>query len=549
MTSLQCDKEVAVFQWTIRNKLLLGVGTLIFSVCILAFSGFRGVYSYRELARSIKVRASELPLAADLTQKISHLRVCLSRVRDSRGVSGFTTHDDNTAIDRQILRDNFHFSLLAVNESLRAYRSQLENGEASDPLIGDSTRELAAVAKIQQSLKRVRDINGRADWMLDDIKVEALDEELEHMHRESQLLPTYLQERMHNFAGEVRGQYRAWIALTWITFIIAVLMLGLMLVFLWKSVFKPIQALIEESRKIPRSDFKHRIPIQNEDEVSELATAMNQLTDRFQTIRDDLDNQVTQRTKEVVRSEQLASVGFLAAGVSHEINNPLASIAMCAESLESRLHDILQTDDELPDEEHNQEVDVLRTYLKCIQDEAFRCKRITESLLDYSRMNEVERKATDLAEVTQSVIEMLQNMGKCQEETITFQHDRSVIVWANAQELKQVLVNLLTNGLDAVDPGGEVRLVLTTDDSMAKLVIADNGCGMTDEVMQHLFEPFYTRRRSGQGTGLGLSITERIIADHEGKIVAHSDGPGHGSQFNITLPLVNHEQKKGSQAA
>ena len=100
--------------------------------------------------------------------------------------------------------------------------------------------------------------------------------------------------------------------------------------------------------------------------MAELAEAMNDMTARFQEIRDDLDAQVQQRTKQVVRSEQLASVGFLAAGVAHEINNPLASIACAAESLEARLHEILHADNDVH-EEQREEIDVLRRYLRMIQ--------------------------------------------------------------------------------------------------------------------------------------------------------------------------------------
>ena len=98
--------------------------------------------------------------------------------------------------------------------------------------------------------------------------------------------------------------------------------------------------LIEGSRRVAAGEFGYRIKLDTRDEMSELADAMNDMTARFQAIRDDLDRQVQERTKQVVRSEQLASVGFLAAGVAHEINNPLASIALCAESLEGRLHEV-----------------------------------------------------------------------------------------------------------------------------------------------------------------------------------------------------------------
>jgi signal transduction histidine kinase len=101
------------------------------------------------------------------------------------------------------------------------------------------------------------------------------------------------------------------------------------------------------------------------------------------------------------------------------------------------------------------------------------------------------------------------------------------------------VLNLLTNGLDSVDPGGTVRVELALRDGQAEMSVSDDGCGMTPEVLDQLFEPFFTRRRGGQGTGLGLSIVYRIVADHEGSIEVHSDGPGRGSKFRVRLPLAH----------
>ena len=153
---------------------------------------------------------------------------------------------------------------------------------------------------------------------------------------------------------------------------------------------------------------------------------MNNRTQRFQEIRDDLNNQVQQRTKEVVRSEQLASVGFLAAGVAHEINNPLASIALCAESLEDRVREILpatpphsdaesDSDGDRPSERSEArpatiagaDIEVLQDYLRMIQDEAFRCKGITDGLLDFSRLNDVEKTNVDLSDLVSGVADMV----------------------------------------------------------------------------------------------------------------------------------------------
>ncbi|MCH7729481.1 MAG: HAMP domain-containing histidine kinase, partial [Planctomycetes bacterium] len=230
-------------------------------------------------------------------------------------------------------------------------------------------------------------------------------------------------------------------------------------------------------------------------------------------------------------------------GVAHEINNPLASIAWAAESLELRMHDIIQHNEDLPDGEQNDEIVVLRKYLRRIQDEAFRCKGITERLLDYSRLGDSERTRTDLGELVEGVIEMVRDLGRYREKQIVFESNKPVFAAVNPQEIKQVVLNLITNGLDSLEPGGQVTIHLSKSAERAQFVITDTGCGMTEDVLDNLFEPFFTRRRDGQGTGLGMSITYRIISEHGGNIEARSDGPGCGSTISFELPLVKNEQK------
>jgi signal transduction histidine kinase len=279
---------------------------------------------------------------------------------------------------------------------------------------------------------------------------------------------------------------------------------------------------------------------------------MNDMTSRFQRIRDDLDRQikerdeqVRQRTKEVVQQEKLASVGYLAAGVAHEINNPVAAVAWAAEALEMRLHDVIQDQVSPGEPEEDSDAAVLQNYLRTIQEEAFRCKGITDRLLDFSRMGDMEKQDTDIAELVEGVIDMVRHLGKYRDKKIDFQSAGPVIAPANSQEIKQVVLNLITNALDSIEVGGTVTIEVSGTAERAELIVRDDGCGMTEDVIQHLFEPFYTRRRDGQGTGLGLSITSRIVQDHGGEIVPYSDGPGRGSQFRVTLPLVaKHEEER-----
>ena len=249
----------------------------------------------------------------------------------------------------------------------------------------------------------------------------------------------------------------------------------------------------------------------------------------MQATRDDLIRQVNERSRQLVRSERLVSVGFLAAGVAHEINNPLASIAFCAEGLQRRLNDIALR--------YPQEGEVILKYLGMIESEAFRCKEITQNLLEFSRVGERRRDATDLAGLVQGVLEMSQLLPSCAGKQIFFQPQARPVLLANAQDVKSVVLNLVVNALDSMDEGGVLSITLRQHGPMAEVIFQDTGCGMEAEILENIFEPFFTRSRTGKGTGLGLFISHQIIAQHDGSIEANSEGPGRGSMFTVRLPL------------
>jgi signal transduction histidine kinase len=529
--------------WPIRNKLQLGLGLLAVSVLTLFGSAYYGLYGYRSLVKGLSARSTELPLADELSQCVADLRVSLSQVQE-RLVYGPTelvpqkSGTDENKWDTDDLRETYRTSFVLLRRTLDKYRRALDaNRLRSDEAIGDDSQERLTLAEIDAVLVRIQEYDTGDDgvnWMLDgDGTVRRLRGEVENLRRLASKLPSHLHDRLHKLANEVHSQYRLAIVLAWITIGLATALLIAAVQLFRKWIARPLATLVEGSREVAAGKFDHRMHLESQDEMHELAEAFNDMTARFQEIRDDLDCQVRERTKQVVRSEQLASVGFLAAGVAHEINNPLASIAMCSESLESRLSKVLA---ELGDS-HAAERDVIRSYLDMIQKEAFRCKQITEKLLDFSRMGDPERHNTDLRELVTGVIEMVCHLGKNQSKNVRLASGPPVIAEVCPQELKQVVLNLITNALDSLDTGGAVTISVASRGAEALIIVEDNGCGMTEEVIQHLFEPFFTRRRNGQGTGLGLSITYRIVEEHHGQITAQSAGPGKGSKFTVTLPL------------
>ncbi len=531
-------------RWPIRKKLLVGGFLLIVTLLSLSFSGFQGAYAYRGLAKGLSRRAVELPLASELHQHVSDLRVIVGRIDYDKK---FPAESHGEEVSLMTLHHDFESHLIHVRKTLDSYRDQLRENQIyqdSTGVIGDSEEEWETARQIDETLGRIDRLQTKEDWILTAVNIEDLEKELDELYLLSAQLPTFLQQRMHGLANDVRGHYRTWIVLTWVTTLVALILVLTLAGLFYQWVFCPLRILIRGSRRVANGEFDHRIQINSQDEMRVLGDAMNNMTQRFQEIRDDLDGQVRQRTREVVQSERLAGVGFLAAGVAHEINNPLASIALCAESLEDRLHDVFQADDALPDDVHNEEVTILRNYLRMIQDEAFRCKNITERLLDFSRISEVEKQDADLDEIVQGVIDMVGHIGKYKEKQIVYEPSAAVIAPVVTQEFKQVVLNLLTNALDSLERGGVVTVNLKQNGPFAELRVKDNGCGMCDEVRQHLFEPFFTRRRDRQGTGLGLSITYRIVIDHGGRIEAKSDGPGTGSELLVQLPLANTEPRE-----
>ncbi|RLS35711.1 MAG: HAMP domain-containing protein [Planctomycetota bacterium] len=527
----------------IRRKLFLGGMLVLLMVALLSASSFLGTYSYRRLVRGLSSRAAELPLASDLGESVATLRLVHARALAGDAVARAVAvevflptpfvnagdDDEELEPDPGPCSGSFDEALARSKRALDAYRVELEEGDVGNVPFSDRSRERDTVGKIADCLQEIRAAVG-SGAPLDSEQWQRIGTDLGRLSALSAMLPTFLQEHLHDLSSEVRTGYRMLIVTTWAAAMTAAGLLAGLAILTYRWVFRPLRLLGNGSRRVAAGDFAYRLNLDSRDEMAELAEALNDMTERFQEIRDDLDSQVQLRTREVVRSEQLASVGFLAAGVAHEINNPLAAIAMCAESLESRLAGLAMDD---------VEAQVARRYLELIQNEAFRCKGITEKLLDFSRLGEVRRQPTAIMALVSDVAEMLRHVGRFAGRSIDIESGPDLLVMVNPQEVKQVVLNLLVNALDCVEESGQVRVGVRRSAGTAVVTFTDDGCGMTEEVLEHLFEPFFTRRKMGQGTGLGLSIVHRIVADHGGRIEAKSDGPGRGATFRVTLPLAD----------
>lgn len=341
-------------------------------------------------------------------------------------------------------------------------------------------------------------------------------------------IPAVTQE-LNREVFDARQFHKFLSSIIYVSGVVALLILLFLFRLVYVSFYQPVQKLHEGARRVTNEDFTYRVRINSTDEFGEFASAFNSMIDRFQDIKSNLDQQVRMRSKQLVRSERLAGVGFLAAGVAHEINNPLSAIAMAAESLEDRV-ETLSSPVDAGDRE------VFANYLKMIQRESERCRSITGKLLDFARGQEGVRQRVDVASTIREVLEIISHLGKFKGRNIIFDYPRPCYLEANGAEIKQVILNLTTNALEALADGGVLTITIREQSEQIEIAFRDNGMGMSQEVLDNLFEPFYTSKQGGQGTGLGLSISHRIIDDHQGSIEAHSDGPGTGSTFLVKLP-------------
>lgn len=234
------------------------------------------------------------------------------------------------------------------------------------------------------------------------------------------------------------------------------------------------------------------------------------------------------------QAEKLAAIGQLSAGIMHEINNPLATIAACAESLGYRLDDLDRSGVTLAPE--------TRDFLGIIETEVVRCKQIVDGLLDFSHPKQARKERVNLNDVVERTLFLLKHHVRFKKLTVQADLDPAIgrIPQANSEQLVQVFMALLLNAMDAMGERGTVALVTRVGSDAANGVIAeviDQGHGIARGELSKIFEPFYTTKGPGQGTGLGLSICYGIVQEHGGRIEVDST-LGQGSTFRVILPVV-----------
>jgi signal transduction histidine kinase len=311
-----------------------------------------------------------------------------------------------------------------------------------------------------------------------------------------------------NFVVSTEATSRNSLSLVFSCVTVAMIVIGYVLAI---TISRPIIRLREVSNAVASGDLDQQSGLQRRDEIGDLARSF-----------DSMVYQLKNRTAELIQSEKLSAIGQMAAGIAHDVKNPLAVVKGMSEELK---------------EDFRSEPQMLE-YLDMISKNADRANTIISDLMKFSRESKFEKSYLNLFDTVTSALrltEYLARKGKVQVELV--KRGDKLMLYYDPQQIEQVLINLIQNAIQAMPKGGKLTLAVGEHNHSAIIQVQDTGVGIPEENIKKIFDPFFTTKSIGEGTGLGLSVSYGIIKNHDGDIRVQSK-VGKGTIFTIRLPLA-----------
>jgi len=295
---------------------------------------------------------------------------------------------------------------------------------------------------------------------------------------------------------------------------------------LLRRVLQPVEELRDVTERFGRGELDLKPEIMRNDELGQLAQAFKTMAGDLRRSQIDLQQRVEERSREVLQSAKLAQLGTLAAGIAHEINNPLASIVACSDGL---LRDLARGGGDPAG---------MQEYLEILRKEAMRARDITATLLRFAHQDQAGRERFDLGAQVAEIATLFTHQVEARGVSLTVERDPGEALEIDGEpgEWRQVFFNLLRNALDASPAGSTITIRARRDGGDVELEVEDRGEGIPKELREQVFEPFFTTKGPGKGTGLGLAIVHRIVVAHGGSI--RIDGNEPGTRFTIRVPAA-----------
>ncbi len=513
---------------TLRNRLILT--TLVTVACLLSVAG-TALWAVSTMAESLVWIAAEYNELRLIDQARNEMTVAGGMLRTDR--PDFELID--TKLNEAMISLRDYMQLQGGDEYGVGKKVTAEHQDAEERTSSTVTRALESITLRAHELHQQAIINPavKAWTEVDIIEMSALNKRLSS---DLDKLAEEADVAVLNAHDRGRATMRHTLLTLTVVCLFAAWVAALSGFSQYRAIVPTLARMRDRVREIASGRLDQRLAYRGRDEFADLAVDFNRMVAELEALYQNLEERVETKSRQLVRSERLASAGYLAAGIAHEINNPLSIIAGHAELA---LKDIHNNRDGPEDVESIQGLEIIR-------DEAFRCKQIIEKLLSLIRNPDAPHTMVGMGPLAHGVASLIHGLKQFKGRTldVRIEADDALDVVAHEAEMKQVLLNLTINAMEAVaDGSGRVQIIGHQNNGAVEVSVIDNGNGMTPEVISRVFEPFYTEKRGTEerGNGLGLSIVHAIIQDHGGTIEAHSDGLGHGSRFTFRLP-TSHSQ-------
>jgi len=550
----------------IRDKLFLSFGLYILLAVILGF------FAYKDL-RTISTKLVLVETADDITNTILEVRryeknfllfkdsESLAELQKYLGVLKNSIAAIQTEIVLEIGSDNYTMMKAAIAEYERLVTAIAENyttQEEQEALVrerGQQTELAVTGAELQSLLvlrryeknvmlyrnKEVYDVFKRT---YDASPLSSHSEVERYQATVARLYDLYEEEKqsldkmrlkareIQAFTQNLSKKERADIATTIkMSINLQVLALALIVVVgivinikLATSIATPIRTLEKISRKIAEGDFSEHIEVKGKDELSSLETAFNQMEDRLKNALWSLEHTIEklrEKQAQLVEAEKLALVGKLAAGIAHEINNPLTSVLTFSN---------LMLEQCPPDDPRHDK-------LKLMARETNRARTIVRQLLNFGRETVIKPEKININQPVSEIVDSLAAQDAFKGIGLEMKlGDNLPVVNADPAQIGQVVMNLLLNAIHSITPPGRIEVVTRRAESSVEILFKDTGAGIPEENIHKIFDPFFTTKDATKGTGLGLAVSYGIIKKHAGEIEVAST-MGKGTTFIVRLPI------------
>lgn len=314
--------------------------------------------------------------------------------------------------------------------------------------------------------------------------------------------------------------YEAWRRYLVFSVISALVPNLLLLLLVLRTVSRPLQRITLTAVEVAKGAYGTEVDLRkSNDEIGLLASSFNEMSRKMASDIDELQR----LNEQLIRAEKLAAMGTLAAGVAHEVNNPLASISSLVQMMRSQ-------------EGHSVET---RERLNLISAQIDRIKQVTQDMTNFARSRPAARSEVDVNNVIRTALRLSSFDKAFQDLDVNTELGEGLpAVFADEDQLQQVFLNLLLNARDAMADGGSLSITTTLEAGHIRVEIIDSGIGIDTEAAAQIFDPFYTTKPAGKGTGLGLAVCYGIVTAHGGRIDVAANSPS-GTRFMVFLPALN----------